>query len=123
MPSASASSGGSSNWGSGFLPTAHSGVLFRSGGEPVLFLGSPPGIDRQAQRDSLDALRTLNEKRLGAVGDPEIAARISRRVNEGMVFVPMHYREAAANLITNDVCDPYAKTPEFKVCAVRIEKK
>jgi hypothetical protein len=70
-------SGGSSNWGSGFLPTAHSGVLFRSGGEPVLFLGSPPGIDRQAQRDSLDALRTLNEKRLGAVGDPEIAARIS----------------------------------------------
>ena len=70
-------SGGSSNWGSGFLPTAHSGVLFRSGGEPVLFLGSPPGIDRQAQRDSLDALRTLNEKRLGVVGDPEIAARIS----------------------------------------------
>jgi Protein of unknown function (DUF1501) len=70
-------SGGSSNWGSGFLPTAHSGVLFRSGGEPVLFLGSPPGIDRQAQRDSLDSLRTLNEKRLGAVGDPEIAARIS----------------------------------------------
>ncbi|MGI8977775.1 MAG: DUF1501 domain-containing protein [Pirellulaceae bacterium] len=70
-------SGGSSNWGSGFLPTAHSGVLFRSGGEPVLFLGSPPGIDRQAQRDSLDALRILNEKRLGVVGDPEIAARIS----------------------------------------------
>ncbi len=70
-------SGGSSNWGSGFLPTAHSGVLFRSGAEPVLFLGSPPGIDRQAQRDSLDALRTLNEKRLGVVGDPEIAARIS----------------------------------------------
>lgn len=70
-------SGGSSNWGSGFLPTAHSGVLFRSGGEPVLFLGSPPGIDSQAQRDSLDALRALNEKRLGVMGDPEIAARIS----------------------------------------------
>src|SRR5438067_4250227 len=49
-------SGGSSNWGSGFLPTAHSGVLFRSGGEPVLFLSNPAGIDRQTQRDSLDAL-------------------------------------------------------------------
>jgi hypothetical protein len=70
-------SGGSSNWGSGFLPTAHSGVLFRSGGEPVLFLSNPAGIDRQVQRDSLDTLRALNEKRLGVLGDPEIAARIN----------------------------------------------
>jgi hypothetical protein len=70
-------SGGSSNWGSGFLPTAHSGVLFRSGGEPVLFLSNPAGIDRQVQRDSLDTLRALNEKRLGVIGDPEIAARIN----------------------------------------------
>ena len=70
-------SGGSSNWGSGFLPTVHSGVLFRSAGDPVLFLSNPPGIDRQAQRDSLDTLRRLNQERLGAIGDPEIATRIS----------------------------------------------
>ncbi len=70
-------SGGSSNWGAGFLPTVHNGVLFRTAGEPVLFLSNPAGIDRQAQRDTLDTLRALNEKRLGAVGDPEIAARIS----------------------------------------------
>jgi hypothetical protein len=70
-------SGGSSNWGSGFLPTAHNGVLFRSGGDPVLYLSNPAGIDRQTQRDSLDALRTLNSRRLGVIGDPEIAARIS----------------------------------------------
>jgi len=49
-------SGGASNWGSGFLPTAHNGVLFRSGGDPVLYLSNPAGIDRQTQRDSLDAL-------------------------------------------------------------------
>ncbi len=70
-------SGGSSNWGSGFLPTAHSGVLFRSGGDPVLFLSNPDGMDAKLQRDSLDSLKRLNEKRLGAVGDPEIAARIN----------------------------------------------
>jgi hypothetical protein len=70
-------SGGSSNWGAGFLPTVHNGVLFRTAGEPVLFLSNPAGIDREAQRDTLDTLRSLNEKRLGAVGDPEISARIS----------------------------------------------
>ena len=70
-------SGGSSNWGGGFLPTAHSGVLFRSGAEPVLFLSNPSGIDNQVQRDSLDALHQLNARRLGVVGDPEIAARIA----------------------------------------------
>jgi hypothetical protein len=70
-------SGGSSNWGSGFLPTAYNGVLFRSAGDPVLYLSNPPGIDRQTQRDSLDALTELNRRRLGIVGDPEIAARIS----------------------------------------------
>jgi predicted molibdopterin-dependent oxidoreductase YjgC len=40
----------------------------------------------------------------------------------GQVFVPFHFREAAANLLTNPALDPYAKIPEFKICAVRIEK-
>jgi hypothetical protein len=70
-------SGGSSNWGSGFLPTTYNGVLFRSGAEPVLYLANPAGIDRQTQRDSLDALQALNTRRLGVMGDPEIATRIS----------------------------------------------
>ncbi len=70
-------SGGSSNWGSGFLPAVYNGVLFRSGAEPVLYLSNPPGIDEQLQRDSLDTLNRLNAQRLDVVGDPEIAARIS----------------------------------------------
>ncbi len=70
-------SGGQSNWGNGFLPTVNNGVLFRSSGEPVLFLDNPRGIDSQTNRESLDTLRQLNELRLGAVGDPEIATRIS----------------------------------------------
>jgi hypothetical protein len=70
-------SGGNSNWGSGFLPTLYAGVPFRSAGEPVLYLSNPRGFDDQTQRDSLDAIQKLNQRRLDAVGDPEIATRIS----------------------------------------------
>jgi Protein of unknown function (DUF1501) len=70
-------SGGNSNWGSGFLPTVYQGVPFRSAGDPVLYLSNPRGIDEQVQRDSLDAIKSLNEMRLGTVGDPEIATRIN----------------------------------------------
>jgi hypothetical protein len=70
-------SAGSGNWSSGFLPTVHSGVEFRSTGDPVLYLSNPLGIDRQMQRDTLDALNALNSGRLELVGDPEIATRIA----------------------------------------------
>ena len=70
-------SGGNSNWGSGFLPTVHQGVQFRSGGDPVLYLSNPRGVDAELQRDSLDTVRDLNSIRLDAVGDPEIATRIN----------------------------------------------
>jgi Protein of unknown function (DUF1501) len=70
-------SGGNANWGSGFLPTVYQGVPFRSAGDPVLYLSNPRGIDAAAQRDSLDTLGRLNKMRLDAVGDPEIATRIS----------------------------------------------
>jgi len=51
-----------------------------------------------------------------------IAVRISDRVARHQVFVPMHYREAAANLLTNPALDPYAGIPEFKVCAVKLSR-
>ncbi len=53
-------------------------------------------------------------------GNIDIRAMITDRVNPGVVFVPMHYAEAAANILTNDALDPVCKTPELKVCAVRI---
>jgi hypothetical protein len=70
-------SGGNSCWGSGFLPTVYQGVQFRGGGDPVLYLSPPEGVDRQTQRDSLDAINRLNAIRLDTVGDPEIATRIN----------------------------------------------
>ena len=70
-------SGGNSNWGSGFLPTIHQGVTFRTSGDPVLYLSNPRGVDNELQRSSLDAINTLNRKHLDDVGDPEIATRIN----------------------------------------------
>lgn len=70
-------SGGNSNWGAGFLPTVYQGVQFRSGGDPVLYLSNPEGVDTQLQRDSLDTIGRLNRMRLDAVGDPEIATRVN----------------------------------------------
>ncbi|MGH7537993.1 MAG: formate dehydrogenase subunit alpha [Gemmatimonadales bacterium] len=54
--------------------------------------------------------------------DMVTAVRVSDRVAPSQVFVPFHFREAAANLLTNPVLDPYAKMAELKICAVRIER-
>ena len=70
-------SGGSSNFGCGFLPTVFQGVPFRKAGDPVLFLSNPAGLSNKLQRQTLDTIKELNEHRLGVVGDPEIATRIN----------------------------------------------
>ncbi len=70
-------SGGSSNWGCGFLPSLYQGVLFRNQGEPILYLSNPKGVDSEMQRDSLDSIKSLNQKHLDVVGDPEITTRIN----------------------------------------------
>ncbi len=54
-------------------------------------------------------------------GSVRIRAEASARTARGGVFIPFHFREASANLLTNDVLDPAGKIPEFKFCAVRIE--
>jgi len=56
-------------------------------------------------------------------GEIETRAWITRRVPPGVVFVPFHFAEAAANVLTNAALDPVAKIPEYKVCAVRAEKR
>src|SRR5262249_5062938 len=56
--------------------------------------------------------------RRGAIRLP---ARAGDAVAPGSVFIPFHFREAAANVLTIDELDPHGKIPEFKFCAVRIE--
>ncbi len=71
------SSGGSTLWQSGFLPSRYAGVLFRNQGEPVLNLKNPDGLPPEIQRAGLDALKDLNQRRYQEVHDPEIASRIA----------------------------------------------
>jgi uncharacterized protein (DUF1501 family) len=77
LSSAGGTSGGSSLWGSGFLPTAYQGVPFRRTGDPILSLANPRGVSREMQRDALDALKDLNEHLMEKTGDAEIVTRIN----------------------------------------------
>jgi hypothetical protein len=65
-------------WSSGFLPSSHQGVRFRSGSDPVLFLQDPPGVDRKTRREMLDVIGKLNQMKSAAYGDPEIETRIAQ---------------------------------------------
>jgi hypothetical protein len=64
-------------WGSGFLPSGHQGVQFRSAGEPVLYLDDPAGLTRERRRVMLDGLAELNRQQLAQSGDPEVETRIA----------------------------------------------
>jgi uncharacterized protein (DUF1501 family) len=70
--------GGKSCYGSGFLPSVYQGVEFRSQGEPVLFVDNPDGVSSELRRDSLDAIRDLNQLHHKQVLDPEIETRIAQ---------------------------------------------
>jgi formate dehydrogenase alpha subunit len=75
---------------------------------------------REAQKMGIqdgDKVRATSRR-----GSIEVNARISERVEEGMIFMPFHFSESLTNALTNDALDPIAKTPEYDVCAIRIEK-
>ena len=65
-------------WGSGFIPSQHQGVRFRSGDDPVLYLSNPPGIDAATRRRMLDGVGELNKMAAQSFGDPEINTRIAQ---------------------------------------------
>ena len=70
-------SGGASNWGAGFLPSVYNGVMFRSQGDPILYLSNPKGVDEHIQIDTLEAVRRLDQMHLEEEKDPEISTRIA----------------------------------------------
>lgn len=72
-----------------------------------------------AARIGLNGARRVRVvSRRGAI---EVAVRLTERIRPGVVFIPFHYAEAAANALTHAALDPVAKIPEYKVCAVRVE--
>ena len=74
--------------------------------------------DAEACEISGDDLLKITSRR----GEIAAKAMISDKAIKGTVFIPFHYASAAVNNLTNAVFDPVAKIPEYKVCAVRIEK-
>jgi hypothetical protein len=70
--------GGKNSFGSGFLPSVFQGVQCRSKGDPVLYASDPAGMDRELRRDTLDALRDLNQLQAQELGHPETLTRIAQ---------------------------------------------
>jgi predicted molibdopterin-dependent oxidoreductase YjgC len=101
------------HWHTGTMTRRSTGLDAR---EPTPTVELSPADARALGVGDGDSVRITSRR-----GSIDIAVRLSPRVVRGQVFVPMHYREACANLLTNPVLDPYAHIPEFKVCAVRIE--
>ncbi len=100
----------------------HTGTMTRKAesieavaGEPFVEVSSADA-DRLGIKDG--DMVTLRSRR----GETSARALVGSMVERGVVFMPFHYREAAVNLLTNDKLDPVAKIPEFKVCAVALEK-
>ncbi len=55
-------------------------------------------------------------------GEVKVPAKVTKDIKKGVMFMPFHYKECAANVLTNNALDPVAKIPEFKACAIRVEK-
>ena len=106
----------------------------------IIFVGGPHSADEQG-RPALDAIEPdavvfLHPEDAAERGIAEDAwvevrsrrgrvrcrARLTQREIQGAVFLPFHFREAAANLLTLDELDPDGKIPEFKFCAVRVRR-
>jgi formate dehydrogenase alpha subunit len=91
-----------------------------------------PGIDEVTPLGRVEINPTDAKKHGIREGDPvnlvtrrgKVVAKalVTERVPQGVLFVPFHFKEVPANILTNSALDPIAKIPEFKVCAVRIEK-
>ncbi len=100
----------------------HTGVMTRRSKAldaiaPEAFAAIHP--DDAAELGVAEGDRVEIESRRGRI---RLAARVTTRESRGAVFVPFHFREAAANLLTLDELDPDGKIPEFKFCAVRVTR-
>ena len=101
------------------LPQFHTGTMTRRSpgiddlAGPVVMISSPDA----AALGIMDGEPVEVATRRGAIRAP---ARITAALPRGTVFVPFHFREAAANLLTNRAVDRLAGIPEFKICAARV---
>ncbi len=84
---------------------------------PSAFVAANPGDLQSLDIESGAFVRVTSRR--GAI---ELATRGDASIEPGCIFIPFHFREAAANVLTTDALDPFGKIPEFKFCAVKVEK-
>jgi formate dehydrogenase major subunit len=99
----------------------HTGTMTRRAAaldalQPEAFAEAHP--DDLARLGIADGQMVTVRSRRGSI---RLTVRAGERVAPGCVFIPFHFREAAANVLTVDALDPFGKIPEFKFCAVRLE--
>jgi formate dehydrogenase alpha subunit len=100
----------------------HTGTMTRN--SPTLHAEIPEGLLEIHPEDALrlevqegDRVKVSSRR-----GEITAKTQLTDRVEPGVVFMPFHFAESCANVLTNPEHDPIAKIPEFKVCAVRVEK-
>ncbi len=102
------------HWHTGSM-TRRTHLLHRE--EPRSFIElHPDDAARIGVRDR-DKLLVISRR-----GQVHTEARVTAMVIPGVVFMPFHFAEGAANALTNNILDPESSIPEFKVCAVSVEK-
>lgn len=100
----------------------HTGSMSRRSKALNAFVNKPYVELCQADCDKLDVKHGDEVQVTSRRGTIKTLVKLTDKVIEGNMFIPFHFSEAAANVLTNDVLDPIAKIPELKVCAVKIEK-
>jgi formate dehydrogenase alpha subunit len=83
---------------------------------PEAYMEIHPDDAKQLGVDSGENVKVSSRR-----GSIHIKVKITKKILRGMVFIPFHFKEAAANVLTNTALDPISKIPELKVCAVKIE--
>jgi formate dehydrogenase major subunit len=101
------------HWHTGTMSRRATGLDSR---EPVPIVEINPEDAAELGVGEGDSVRVTSRR-----GSILIGVRRSERQARGQIFIPMHFREAAANLLTNPQLDPYARIAAFKVSAVRVE--
>ncbi|MCD1295307.1 formate dehydrogenase subunit alpha [Methanocella sp. CWC-04] len=100
----------------------HTGSMTRR--SPSLEKEAPTGWI-EINSDDAKALGIKNDEIVLAKtrrGEVKVPAKVTAEIKKNVMFMPFHFAECAANVLTNNALDPIAKIPEFKACAVRIEK-
>jgi len=100
----------------------HTGSMTRRSGplseiEPDAFACMHPRDLDRIEVSAGERIRVTSRR-----GQIELCVRADPSIDEGSIFIPFHFREASANILTTDALDPYGKIPEFKFCAVRVGK-